>query len=288
MALSLIRSGIDLAALSHQDSSRCQVLSQQEGWPHTLGDWELQLTQSISIGAFYNHELIGTALIWHCDDNSLATIGMVIVARDFRRQGIAKRMLSKLMNESTAKAFSLIATPAGLELYQRLGFNTVGYISQYQGNLNAQDPQSGVSTLQEMSLEDFCEFDLRATGIPRAKILESFADTSKILVLRKNNKPIAAGMVRKTGINLTVGPLISASDKALIEWWQQLPHFANGFIRSDLYCSNLTNQAAHALDKSGLREVYQGVLMHKGKYPPIERNKNTELTTYAAISQALG
>jgi ribosomal protein S18 acetylase RimI-like enzyme len=283
-----MHSGVDLAALSHRDLSDCEALSRQEGWPHTHSDWGLQLTQSISIGAFYNHKLVGTALIWHSDDNIFATVGMVIVDSAFRRQGIAERMLSKLMNDSTAKAFSLIATPAGLELYQRLGFNEVGYVSQYQGNLNARDAQSSEATLKEMSIEDFCEFDLRATGIPRGKILESFADTSKILVLRKNNKPIAAGMVRKAGINLTVGPLISSSDEAVTKWWQQLPHFVNGFIRCDLYCSNLTKKTVNALDKSGLREVYKGVLMQKGNYPPIERAKNTELTMCAAISQALG
>ena len=95
------------------------ALSRAEGWPHRPEDWALILGLSRGIAALDGDRLVGTAMA--TPFGPAGTLGMIVVARDWRGRGLGRAMMERLM-DGEARQWRLVATAEGLPLYAKLGF----------------------------------------------------------------------------------------------------------------------------------------------------------------------
>jgi ribosomal protein S18 acetylase RimI-like enzyme len=106
------------------DLNQAISLSNNEGWNQTEKDWKLLIENPLNtcLVAEHNNTVIGTATALN-HSNKVAWIGMVLVDKRFRGQGVGKMLLRTIIDVlKNIDSIKLDATPAGLPLYQKLGF----------------------------------------------------------------------------------------------------------------------------------------------------------------------
>lgn len=116
--------GIALRPLEPSDLPAAARLAALAGWNQTPDDWRilLEAAHEHCLAAVANGRIVGTATAM-VYGRELAWIGMVLVDPEFRRLGIATRLMEALGGGLTrVRTVRLDATPAGREVYQRLGF----------------------------------------------------------------------------------------------------------------------------------------------------------------------
>jgi GNAT superfamily N-acetyltransferase len=107
-----------------QDIKQALELSSVEGWNQTEKDWELLIRNpgNICLAAEEEGKVIATAVAMNYE-NTIAWIGMVLVHREHRGQGLSKILLNVLLEKlESCKSVKLDATPAGQPVYQKFGF----------------------------------------------------------------------------------------------------------------------------------------------------------------------
>jgi GNAT superfamily N-acetyltransferase len=112
--------------LTPADVPQAFELSSLAGWNQTADDWSL-LLKLAPVGCFgiqIGNILAATASLF-CYERSLAWIGMVLTHPDFRRQGLATRLLRHVLaiaDKVAIRTLKLDATEMGEPLYRSLGF----------------------------------------------------------------------------------------------------------------------------------------------------------------------
>lgn len=99
-------------------------LAKIEGWNQTVKDWMILVDNPLNtcLVAEYTGKIIGTATVINYS-NMAGWIGMVLVDKDFRRQGVGRKLVTKILDKVHGfKSVKLDATPAGQPVYQKLGF----------------------------------------------------------------------------------------------------------------------------------------------------------------------
>jgi predicted GNAT family N-acyltransferase len=117
---------------SEKDIKDLLVLSKLEKWDYSEADLHTIFSSGDVFGHRNEKGNIVSSLAVVLYKNQSAFIGMVIVRRDYRKQGLAwqlmKHCLQTLCPEVNAY---LIATKEGEHLYKKAGFKTVDYVSKY-------------------------------------------------------------------------------------------------------------------------------------------------------------
>ena len=140
------------------------ALSRAEGWPHRLEDWALILGLSRGIAAFDGDRLVGTAMA--TPFGPAATLGMIVVVRDWRGRGLGRAMMEQLMDDE-ARQWRLVATAEGLPLYAKLGFVETYRIVQQQGTVASVAAPEGVAWAEPDDTDAIAALDRAATGMDR-------------------------------------------------------------------------------------------------------------------------
>jgi len=99
-------------------------LKDDEDWNQTQRDWELIVNNShnFCLVADFNGSVVGTAAAVNYS-NIVSWISMILVDKKFRGRGIGKKLLAGLMEKLTScKSVKLDATPAGMTVYEKIGF----------------------------------------------------------------------------------------------------------------------------------------------------------------------
>jgi GNAT superfamily N-acetyltransferase len=117
------------------------ALVREAGWNQIAADWKL----FFDLGTVYavrtgTGRVVATAAT--LPYQRFAWISMVLVTAEFRRQGLASRLMQRCVDDLTAAGLVpvLDATPAGREVYRAMGFNdtwrfhrlTLGHTPRYQ------------------------------------------------------------------------------------------------------------------------------------------------------------
>ena len=92
----------------------------------------------------------------------LGSVGLVVVDRQQQGKGIGRRLMNLIIDEAGSRALQLVATKAGLKLYQQCGFREVGGIEQRQG---VAAPQSSAPAPSGVTLRAVMPSDLAALAI---------------------------------------------------------------------------------------------------------------------------
>ncbi|MCD9903276.1 GNAT family N-acetyltransferase [Streptomyces sp. MT29] len=209
--------------LTRGDLVACADLSEDRGWPRDERRWGLLLSAGTGYGIA---EPDGTGLVAACVVTSygpsLAAVGMMLVAARHARQGIARRLMCHVMEETGSTPLALYATPEGQRLYEELGFAQVGRTERVLGRFRAEDRPAAVTTRPAAAddLQAMVRLDLPVFGIDRTHLiarLPAFSD--RLQVAEENGELTGYAALWPSGDAHVVGPLIArdtATAKALV------------------------------------------------------------------------
>jgi GNAT superfamily N-acetyltransferase len=272
--------------MSEHDIDAAHKLSMSVRWPHRADDW--RLVHRLGTGFVAEHEdgIIGTALCWS-HGTQFASIGMVIVSRDWQGKGIGRKLMAMAMSELGKRSVLLHATENGIGLYQRLGFDSIGAIHQHQGTvfqppLIALQPGERIRPLGARDRTNLAALCARASGMPRATVLAALLDVAEAVVIDRYDEVIGCAMLRRFGHGYAIGPVIAPDAeraKALISHWAGT--YADSFVRIDVAAGS---GLGDWLNQLGLIQVDAVMAMARGE-PPLP---DAGARQFAIINQALG
>jgi GNAT superfamily N-acetyltransferase len=113
-----------IEVLTQADVASGMLLSTEAGWNQTADDWKHFIVQGSTIGVRdQNGRLVASAAALPYD-GPFGYVGMVLVTADWRRQGIATRLVDRCIDELRGRGLVpvLDATAAGAEVYRHQGF----------------------------------------------------------------------------------------------------------------------------------------------------------------------
>ena len=128
---------VEIRPLALEDIGEAMRLKSAAGWNQTGSDWDrlLKLEPGGCFAATVCGMVVGTTTTTTYG-RGLAWVGMVLVSRDFRRRGIATKLVRAALgwlSESGVSAVKLDATPEGAHVYEGLGFEAESRIERWSG-----------------------------------------------------------------------------------------------------------------------------------------------------------
>ena len=256
-------------------------LSADAGWPHREEDWRLVLDISRGFAALQEGEVVATALATPFGD--AAMVNMVIVDASLRRMGIARAMMERVMAAANPASWHLVATDAGLPLYEAFGFRRTGEIAQHQGIVAAVRPSGEACWGTPADLEAIIGLDRAASGMDRAPMYSALSKAARIAVLRHSDGIAGHALVRDFGNGKVVGPVVASSvgaAQSLISF--AMSEHAGAFLRVDT--GRHTGLGAW-LAQCGLPEAGRGIVMRAGTGAS---GPAGPVSVFALAAQALG
>jgi GNAT superfamily N-acetyltransferase len=210
-----------------RDLSSCSNLARDRDWPPDEHRWRLLLTAGTGYGI---DDPKGAGLAAACfvtrhgapDTSGLSVVGMMLVARQYARQGLGRRVLQHAMRETEGTPLSLYATRFGEPLYTQLGFVGVGQTVTVRGRfrMTRQDTAVTVDTATADDLPALLRLDAEVFGVDRTLMitrLPAFAD--HLLIAREGSDLIGYAATWPSTETDVIGPLIArdtATAQALI------------------------------------------------------------------------
>ncbi len=210
---------IEIRPLCGEDVPAAMRLKNLARWNQTEDDWRrlLALEPRGCFAATVGGRVVATTTTT-AYGRDLAWIGMVLVHPEYRRRGIATRLmraaLEYLRGEKVATV-KLDATPDGHQVYENLGFEFELLIERWSGVARAA-ASSECTKLDVTILPEVFAFDRRAFGADRSELIELLARDATI-ALSISNGPNGQlngyALARRGTAAAYVGPVV-ASDAA--------------------------------------------------------------------------
>jgi GNAT superfamily N-acetyltransferase len=165
---------IGIVELGVGDAQAGLVLSTETGWNQNEADWRFFLSRGVVFGMRDGARLIATAaLLPYSADN--AWISMVLVTADFRRRGIATKLVDACLDVAKRRGLTtwLDATPAGATVYGPLGFIPTLQLRR----LRLTEPQGAGATRSpaDGNLDALAARDDGAMAFDRSALLSEFS-----------------------------------------------------------------------------------------------------------------
>jgi GNAT superfamily N-acetyltransferase len=166
----------ELRTLRADDVPAAFQLSAQAGWNQTEEDWRMlmELSPEGCLGVEVDGNLVATTTLL-CFGQRLAWIGMVLTRSDYRRRGLAKRLLGHCLGQADRMGIEttgLDATDQGKPLYEKFGFHPNQEIQRWSRPGEGQAPPAagGISVI-----EPWRSLDSLAFGADRSIMLRRLA-----------------------------------------------------------------------------------------------------------------
>jgi GNAT superfamily N-acetyltransferase len=284
--MTVLRLDVRLRPFHASDLEAAHALSAALQWPHRLEDWRFALAHGAGVVAECDGRVIGTGLRWLWG-NDRATLGLVIVSPAFQGQGIGRRLMAALLQDTGRRHVLLYATAEGQGLYERVGFRSVGEIRQHQG-IAAKAPWPALAEGERLRPPDrhdgdvLAALDVKAAGLPRSSVVRRLLDDEQVVVFDRNGHAVGFSVLRRFGRGHVIGPVVApdvASARALIAYWCHL--YAGKFLRIDV---DAESGLPEWLESLGLQRAGRATAMVRGKLPP----RGPACGGWALISQAMG
>jgi GNAT superfamily N-acetyltransferase len=215
--------------LTDDDLEAAVALSTEAGWNQTPADWRrlLELAPGGCLAGRVGGRLVATTTVVGYQPVrptpvAARWIGMVLVARAWRRRGFGTAMLRHaLATVAEPHTVGLDATDLGRPLYLGLGFVDVAPFDRWAGRLRAvAAPARPAITLQRLdpaALDEAVALDRRACGLDRSLLLRRLATehgTSGWLA-RAGDRPVGLACLRPGREHWHLGPVV-AEDSAVL------------------------------------------------------------------------
>ncbi|MFF1377731.1 GNAT family N-acetyltransferase [Streptomyces sp. NPDC058308] len=185
-------SALPIRRLTPRDLLACADLSENRGWPREEHKWGLLLSAGTGYGIDEpdGNGLIAAYVVTRYgaqERPDLAAIGMVLVAEQYARQGIGRRLMEYAVEAAGTTPLTLHATPFGRPLYEQLGFKVIGRVEMVRGHLTPAGPLPDIAT-RPATAEDLTtvlRLDTEVFGHDRMHVitrLPAFTDQFRVAV----------------------------------------------------------------------------------------------------------
>ncbi len=206
---------LPIVRLGPDDAPDGLVLSTETHWNQNEADWRFFLKQGTVFGVrARGGQLVATAALLPYSAGN-AWISMVLVTENWRRRGLATKLVDTCLNVATKQGLTcwLDATPAGAGVYGPLGFMPTLQLRrlrlEHATPLGADAP----ALLPSGDLAQLIARDLGAMGFDRSAVLAEFAGRPGSRLLSNGG---AVALVRAGRTAGHIGPLYADSaDRAL-------------------------------------------------------------------------
>jgi len=304
--------------LGASDQKRCVALSIDRGWSPERAKWSLLLEacEAFGIDAPDGHGLAGAVVLtrWGPD---LASVGMMLVAARYERQGLGRALMGHLLAEAGDATVTLFATDLGRPLYEKLGFRpvrrNVAFVGKFRSGRASDNSKktaraadfaglgpstrlaaptgpgalarsSGVTRLvSEADMPAVLAVDCAAFGADRSRIVTRLPGFAERIAVLDSEQGIAgyAAAWRNGPSSTVIGPVVAPGGEAAKRLIADLAAHARGSVRLDLDPDRPELPGwAHA---HGLEPVGRNAVMARGDFP----SRGTPGRLFAPISVAL-
>jgi GNAT superfamily N-acetyltransferase len=196
---------IDIVELDVDDAPAGLVLSTEAGWNQNEADWRFFLSNGVVFGVRHDTRLVASAALLPYSAGN-AWISMVLVTSDFRRRGIATKLVDACLGAAARRGLTawLDATPAGATVYGPLGFTPTLQLRR----LRLEKPQGATATrlLAAGKLDALATRDSSAMGFDRSTLLSEFSARPGSRIVSDDR---AMALVRDGRAARQIGPLLA-------------------------------------------------------------------------------
>jgi GNAT superfamily N-acetyltransferase len=209
-----------LKILEEADIGQAWRLSKAEGWNQTEKDWEFLIhhDDNVCLAADVDGKIVGTATAINYENN-VAWIGMVLVDREFRGQGISKMILSAVFEQLKAcHSIKLDATPAGQQVYQKYDFKDEYLIHRMTSDLVSvkslsDEGKSFAEFVHLKNIPEIVDLDKRVFGANRKQLIEFLVKnyTDNAWMIKRNGQITGFALGREGTRFFQVGPVLAST-----------------------------------------------------------------------------
>ena len=207
---------LKLRYLTESDLPFADSLREIAGWNQTLTDWKrfLALSPRGCLIAESEHRPVATA-VTVAYGNDLGWIGMMLVHPDFRRRGIARVLLQhciEILQSARVKSIKLDATPAGRDVYLKMGFKDEYTLTRCQtDSTKPSTPNQNIRPARAEDFQNILALDQAATGAPRENLLRRLIEESATALVHESQGLITGfGFLRPGSLASYLGPIVAA------------------------------------------------------------------------------
>jgi GNAT superfamily N-acetyltransferase len=196
---------VDIVELGIGDARAGLVLSAEAGWNQNEADWQFFLSKGAVFGIRDGDRLVATAALLPYSAGH-AWISMVLVTADFRRRGMATKLVDACLDVATRRGLTawLDATPAGAAVYGPLGFTPTLQLRRLR--LAKPHEAKAPRQLSAGDLEALVVRDASAMGFDRSPLLSEFAARSGSRVVSCGQAMV---LIRDGRTTRHIGPLLA-------------------------------------------------------------------------------
>jgi GNAT superfamily N-acetyltransferase len=227
----------ELRPLSLADVAGGFALSSEAGWNQSEADWRFLLRAGAGIGIDDGGRLVATATVLPLGGR-IGWIGMVLVALSHRKRGFATRMMEWALGHCRERGLiaALDATPAGREVYRRLGFEDGPRIRRLVAPAGYGRRHGAIVPL---AVDEILGRDRAAFGADRARVLHELASRAPALALALAGDAGLRGYVlgRIGRIAAEIGPLVAEDDAAALSLLDAACAAAPGPALADVFAA---------------------------------------------------
>jgi GNAT superfamily N-acetyltransferase len=262
--------------MQRSDIADAMKLSGAEGWNQTEKDWKLLIEgpQNVCMLTEYAKKIIGTTTAINYS-NQIAWIGMVLVDKEYRGQGVSKSLLTNILKKlESFTSIKLDATPEGQRVYKKFDFKDEYLITRMttasMKSLSYNDNDNDIlpEPIQLKEIQEIIVLDELVFGANRTRLIESLIKEypHKAWLLKRNNSITAFALGREGNKYHQVGPVFASNIndvKILIR--KALKELTNQPVVMDVLCEK--EDLINWLNSIGFISQRHFVRMYKKENP---------------------
>lgn len=195
-----------IRSLTVADAPGCLALTDDRGWPYTIPRWELLLSVAAGFGIDDPEGGLAAAVLITRYPPGLASIGTLLVASRFGRQGLGTKLMRYAMDTAGDDTVFLAATDHGRPLYDRLGFRALGFVRTLVGPFRPDEPDERT---RPATVAEIRALDAEVFGADRSPVLDRLAG---LRVIEDGGTITGYAAARVNPGYTTIGPLFAATD----------------------------------------------------------------------------
>ncbi|MBN9038002.1 MAG: GNAT family N-acetyltransferase [Rhizobiales bacterium] len=211
------------------DLDACMALSIEAGWNQTADDWRHFIREGRSFGnRAPDGRLVASAAALPYD-GPFGFVSMVLVTADWRRRGLATRLVDRCVEELQARGLVpvLDATAAGAEVYRKQGFVGQFGFDRWQGML----PVAKAAAEAAPGADRIRALDAEAAGAGRARLMDDFLGRDGTIAVGDGNGFALARAGRRA---IQAGPVVAADETVALGLIDRLFAALAGFVFIDV------------------------------------------------------
>lgn len=216
--------------LAMADIDAAMVLSTEAGWNQTADDWRHFIAHGRSICVRKPEGGLAASASALPYDGPFGFVSMVLVTADWRRRGIATRLVDRCVDEleATRRTPVLDATEEGAKVYAKQGFLGQFAFDRWQGTLAG----PGVSdSAAPVDVSRIVARDAEVAGAGRQALLTDFLVRPETVALETFDGFALARAGRRA---TQVGPVVAADESGALALVQRLFARLRGLVFIDV------------------------------------------------------